>query len=159
MADKPKAFRWLGFHSENDIGARLGVLHIQRADGTRKVIAVGKIVKEAEDLAALGAERIEELVKAGKAEFMSLLEKLGVEELLGRENPKSDLSPDEQKKAEEAAQSASDATRADANLQGLMSQRGHPLADPAAPAMTQQTAGSSTAPQSDPASGGAGPKE
>ncbi|HUX12070.1 MAG TPA: hypothetical protein VMW87_03530 [Spirochaetia bacterium] len=62
-----KPFRWLG----------PGTLHIRRPEGGVTVIPPGgrqSIVKAQENLAALGAERIEHLIKEGYAETLNIID-------------------------------------------------------------------------------------
>ena len=108
MAEKLRAIRWLGaFGAAND---RKGVLHIDRPDDKdrpRRVVRPGEPIKDPKNLAVLGAARIQELVDEGQAEYLDALEKLGVDELLNRENVKDDSTPGELKAAEDAAIEAS----------------------------------------------------
>ena len=104
MAEKLRAIRWLGaFGAAND---RKGVLTIPRPHDKIRPVAVvrpGETIKDPKNLAALGDDRIAELVAEGQAEYLDLLEKMGVTELLNRENVKDDSSPAEIKASEEAA--------------------------------------------------------
>ena len=130
--EKLKAFRWLG-----EIPSLCkGVLTIKRKDG--KVIVVPPhnpgagitkscIVRDIENLAALGEARIEELVKTGRAEFIKMAD--GLMDFLHPE-PKMDpasANPDEAthpladiKAGQETAQAASTASDAAFAAAGLL---------------------------------------
>jgi hypothetical protein len=100
--EKAKPFRWLGEHGPmND---RKGDLHIQRPDGDRRIIFPGKLVKDSVNLEALGARRVDEFVKEGKAEYLDALEKLGIGEV---SQVQTDALPGETETAENAAATAS----------------------------------------------------
>ena len=82
MADKLQAFRWKG----------PGVLHIQLPTGERIVVPAYEpgsiekacIVRKSENLSALGAPRIAEFIKDGKAEAVNWVE--GLEGMLKEDN-------------------------------------------------------------------------
>jgi hypothetical protein len=73
--EKPRAFRWLGLTGYlidngkviRDGPPPSGVLHVKRADGSSRVVRPGIVVSNPDELASLGAERIEELVNQGYA--------------------------------------------------------------------------------------------
>jgi hypothetical protein len=87
---KLRAFRWLGTRRAE--GA-VGVLQIRRDDG--RVVVVPPhipgqierecIVRDPTNLAALGAARIEELVKSGQAEYINLVD--GALEMFRKDDP------------------------------------------------------------------------
>ena len=107
MAEKLRPFRYLG--AFGDPGDRKGVLHIDRPDDherPRRVIRPGDIVKDVLNLEKLGAERIAELVKDGHAEYLDVLEKLGVENLMKKANVTDDSSEKEIELSESAASDA-----------------------------------------------------
>ena len=103
QADKPaRAFRWIGQHGPmND---RKGDLHIQRPDGDRRIVFPGQTVKDPVNLEVIGAKRVDEFVKAGTAEYLDVLEKMGIGEV---DKVSTDATPEEQTLAQDAAATAS----------------------------------------------------
>ena len=98
---KPKAFRWLG----------PGVLHIHHKSGEVVVVPPGgkpSIVRKVENLIALGAERIEHLIKAGYAEELKIVD--GIMEAI---RPSvGTMTEDELTAAQTQAQETADAEKA-----------------------------------------------
>lgn len=115
MAEKLRPFRWRGEHGPAE--DRKGALHIRWRDGeTVRVIHPGETVKLRENLEALGAKRIAEFVAKGYADYLDVLERLGVDEILKSERVTSTASDDEKVEAQAAAE---DATQNRVALEGL----------------------------------------
>ena len=105
MADKKdtpaRPFRWIGQHGpEND---RKGDLHIQRPEGDRRIIFPGQTVKDIVNLTALGAARVDDFVKSGCAQYLDVLEKMGIGEV-GKIS--TDATEEEKAVASDAANTA-----------------------------------------------------
>ncbi len=102
MAEKLKAFRWLG----------PGSLHVRRGDVIRVVppasseIKRSCIVKDTAELESLGATRIKEIIEGSQGEYVTLVE--GALDLLGKDGGQ------ELKDAQEAQTIAQEAATSDA---------------------------------------------